>query len=100
MTEGRLAGTATSLANGSILLVGGHNGFRPNQTADLFDPASELYSRTGDLTVARLANTATLLQSGQVLVTGGTNSGSNIGSSSTELYAPSTGRFSLRLRCL
>ena len=60
-----------------------------NQTgAELYDPATGIWTATGSMSVAHSHHTATLLPSGQVLVAGG-YSGSN--ALSAELYDPATG---------
>ncbi len=80
MASTRQGHTATLLANGKVLVFG--NG----TTAELYDPATGLWSTTGSLTYSRGGPTATLLPNGKVLVTGG--------GSFAELYDPATGRWS------
>jgi len=84
---------AALLLNGKVLIAGGSdssgNLFR---TAELFDPATESFSATGELNQARKFATATLLPSGKVLIAGGQDSGGTV-LSSAELYDPSTGSF-------
>jgi len=89
--------TATLLANGKVLVVGGHyyacigdscDTFL--NTAELYDPATGTWSYTGSLLGDRSYHAATLLPSGQVLVVGGINS--HLGGLNTaELYDPATG---------
>jgi N-acetylneuraminic acid mutarotase len=85
--------TATLLPNGQVLVAGGIAGDiqnpGENQTgAELYDPATGIWTATGSMSVAHSHHTATLLPSGQVLVAGG-YSGSN--ALSAELYDPATG---------
>jgi len=82
MATGRACHTATLLTSGKVLITGGSD-----NTAELFDPATEAFSSTGPMAVARQHHTATLLQSGKVLVTGGSDNGA-------ELYDPTNGTFS------
>jgi putative Ig domain-containing protein/galactose oxidase-like protein len=71
--------TATILADGRVLVTGGmaqqsnfggpiHGGVT---SSELFDPATGLFSSTGDMGTARLGHTATLLPNGNVLIAGG-----------------------------
>jgi len=81
--------TATLLPNGKVLITGGS--FIGGLTsAELYDPATGLFTATGSMGTARANHTATLLPNGKVLVTGGTN-GDNI--ASAELYDPTTELF-------
>jgi hypothetical protein len=77
--------TATLLANGKVLVAGGYGA--PN-IAELYDPATGIWSVTGSLHEGRLEHTATLLTNGKVLVAGG-----NSVVASAELYDPATGRW-------
>jgi hypothetical protein len=89
MTIARSGHTATllgdaALANyGKVLIAGGAG---MSLTAELYDPKSGTFSRTGDFLVARNGQTATLLQNGLVLVAGGNTAGA-------ELYNPASGTF-------
>jgi WD40 repeat protein len=85
--------TATSLLDGKVLVAGGYDdNVPPNilSSAELYDPASGTWARTGSLATARLNHTATLLPNGKVLVAGG-NDNSSRGLSSAELYDPASG---------
>jgi N-acetylneuraminic acid mutarotase len=94
MSVGRAGHTATRLPSGKILIAGGSS---TNTTAlasaEIYDPATAMYSPTGPMNAARTGHTATLLSNGKVLIAGGYVYG--VGSlSSAELYDPSTGAFS------
>jgi hypothetical protein len=77
--------TATFLPNGKVLMAGGSvaNPITP-RGAELYDPATETLSYSGNLTVGRYGHTATLLPNGKVLVAGGD------GADLAELYDPGT----------
>jgi hypothetical protein len=64
--------TATLLANGKVLIAGGTWGdFGGSNIAELFDPASGLFTSTGTMTVGIGAfAAATLLPDGKVLIAG------------------------------
>jgi hypothetical protein len=92
MTTPRDSFTATLLPNGKVLVAGGEtSAINPVATADLYNPATRSFSRTGSLHTARESATATLLPDGQVLVAGGIGSLSNL--ASAELYNPATGKW-------
>ena len=88
----RRSHTATTLANGKVLIAGGAG---KNNTildsAELYDPQSGTWSQTGNLTVARIAHTATLLSTGNVLVAGGRSAFASV--HTAELYDPATGKW-------
>ena len=91
--------TATLLANGKVLVVGGYGGNRPlnnpELSAELYDPVTGSWSVTGGLGMPRRGHTATLLPNGKVLVAGGAPSlGSDPSLNSAELYDPNTGQWS------
>ena len=83
MSAARAAHTATLLRDGRVLIVGGLGAGAGS--AELFDPATRTFSRTGSPLVPRASHTATLLADGRVLVAGGYN-GSFL--ASTEIYDP------------
>src|SRR5205807_1502163 len=71
MANSRSNHTATLLADGKTLVVGG---FASEKTAELYDAAANTWTSAGALINARLGHTATRLASGQVLVAGGSSS--------------------------
>ncbi len=97
LITGRHSHTATLLANGKLLVVGGISskfGGTPISSAELFDPATGVWSATGSLGAGRKGHTATLLTDGRVLVAGGVTyaSGSIMPiNSPSEIYDPATG---------
>ena len=72
-TEPRASGTATLLADGRVLLVGGYpgEGRAPTAGMEVFDPAAGTFAPAGALRVGRADHSATLLPDGRVLVVGG-----------------------------
>jgi N-acetylneuraminic acid mutarotase len=90
MNIARAGHTATLLADGKVLVVGGGNGSADAiDSAELYDPRSRSWTVTGRLNVARFADTATLLADGRVLVTGGFSHGGF--TNTAEVYEPATG---------
>lgn len=75
MSSGHAFHTATLLDDGTILVAGGFVFPNPpgngSVSAELFDPATHLFARTGSLGTGRYFHTATKLNNGEVLVTGG-----------------------------
>ncbi|KFE70566.1 High-affinity leucine-specific transport system, periplasmic binding protein LivK [Hyalangium minutum] len=77
------------LHSGKVLVTGGYGPNGSLASAEVYDPATGIWSSTGSMAMAREAPTATLLASGQVLVTGGEDSEGPL--ASAELYDPATG---------
>ena len=99
LVSNRWEHTATLLPNGKVLVVGGGGAgfYAVNNliaSAEIYDPATGIWTATGPLHTARGYHTATLLTNGKVLATGGDN-GSYDTFSSTELYDPNTGVWSV-----
>ncbi len=99
LSTSRFDHTATLLPSGKILVVGGHtDGFSSDYlaSAEVYDPASGIWSQTGALNTARTGHTATLLPNGKVLVAGGSGPHQGVFNplSSAELYDPVTGTWS------
>ncbi len=96
----RFAHTATLLANGKVLVVGGSptlpNASLPSgvdflSSAELYDPQTNSWSLAASMRAARSYQTATLLADGRVLVSGGiaaSSAESGKALASTELYDP------------
>jgi N-acetylneuraminic acid mutarotase len=84
--------TATLLNNGQVLIAGGYpagSGFGTT-SAELYNPATGLWTLTGSMQVARVGHTATLLPDGNVLVAGGAELPGN-SSNSAEIYHVASG---------
>jgi hypothetical protein len=77
---------AVRLSNGNVLLAGG---YPSGQSCQLYDAATQSFSRTGGLWQSRYSGTsATLLSDGRVLVVGGSYGSSK---TSAEIYDPTWG---------
>jgi hypothetical protein len=81
--------TATLLPSGQVLVAGGHNG-TSLASAELYNPATGLFTPTGSLHTARRGHAAVLLPDGQVLIIGGDNGHAL---ASVERYNPVSGTF-------
>src|SRR5262245_26770459 len=77
-----------------VLIAGGVGFYCPGSpisvlaSAELYDPGTGTFVRTGGMTKPRLGHSATLLADGRVLITGPSDY-------SMELYDPSTGTFAI-----
>jgi len=98
MHETRASHTATLLPDGKVLIAGGFkkgpDGYSQiySRTAELFDPKTRSFLRTGDMNVPRAGHIAILLPTGSVLIAGGfTENGMT---ASAELYDTSSQKFS------
>ncbi len=94
MSVARSHHSATLLADGTVLVVGGEDAhYLVNASAELYDPVANAWSAPRTLPVAaRSRHTATLLASGQVLIAGGFDivAGVLTPLATTELYDPVT----------
>jgi len=82
--------SATRLANGKVLSVGGRSSFaNPFETScELYDPVSGTWGTAASISQPRSHHAATLLRNGLVLVTGGYNKGGT--TNTAETYNPAT----------
>jgi Kelch motif/Galactose oxidase, central domain len=92
MLEPRSDQSATLLPDGTVLIAGG---MRRNQdfyrSAEIFDPATNQFSRNGDMSIARVGHAAVLLPSSKVLILGGWIE--HTVTDSVEEYDPATKKF-------
>jgi Galactose oxidase, central domain/Kelch motif len=100
MTTPRDYFAAIVLKDGRTLLMGGSStgqnasGMTEESSAELYDPATGQFARTGSMSVARNKLGAALLPDGRVLVVGGQNGGAfGPKLATTEIYDPATGKF-------
>ena len=93
MATPRVHHTATRLASGKVLLVGGIVDNKPVSAAELYDRATDRFDPAGNSTLEnRIDHTATLLPSGKVLIAGGTGVTSAV-LGTAWIYDPATDRF-------
>jgi hypothetical protein len=80
--------TATVLADGRVLILGGQNDAGELAAAEIYDPAARTFVAVAPMSVARVGHTATLLTDGRVLVAGGRNSDGLL--ATAEIFDPAT----------
>lgn len=92
LTHGRHDHTATLLADGRVLVVGGLQERVPGSpglaSVEIYDPVTDMWKITDSLGDGRAAHTATLLPDGTVLVAGGRASYAGPALASAEIYDP------------
>jgi hypothetical protein len=85
---------ATLLSSGKVLIAGGSEGSGTSvATAEIFDPATSTFSRTGAMNSPRGHAVAIALKTGKVLIVGGNAEGDLQQLASAELFDPATGTF-------
>ncbi len=101
MAIARALHRSVTLKNGKVLVIGGADQTgAPTRSCELYDPATNKFTSTGNLRTPRVGHTANLLPNGTVLVAGGTNNLTDVTKavfgtlSSTEIYNPTTGTWS------
>jgi hypothetical protein len=94
MTRWRQDHTATVLGDGRVLAVGGSVP-DAQQSAELFDPATNTWAATDSMAQGRFWHTASLLPDGAVLVAGGDVTAGAGGTRQAEVYDPATGVWSV-----
>lgn len=94
MATPRASGSATLLADGRVLLVGGYpgEGEAPTGAVEVYDPGAGTFAAVGELVTGRADHSATLLPDGRVLVAGGFD-GDGRALASTEYFDPATEAF-------
>lgn len=98
LSNARYGHTATRLADGKVLIVGGDQNSGTRSTAEIYNPATGTFSSvTSTLSVLRSNHAAALLSDGRVLVFGG-ESGESVVNGTVEAYDPTTQTFSLLAR--
>lgn len=97
MSINRLHSTTVVLANGKVLAPGGYS-YTTYANVDLYSPDDGTWTATGSLNQSRYGSIAVLLPNGRVIMAGGqsrTQGYSGDCLSSTELYDPATGNWSM-----
>jgi hypothetical protein len=107
MTTPRAFHTATLLPSGQVLVAGGCTNLGGScapaydglASAELYDPATGRWTRTGSMTMPRFNHGAALLPNAKVLIVGGADGTTTLGHAlaTAELYNPVTGTFTATL---
>ena len=87
--------SATLLLDGRVLFLDTDLRATTPRAAELYDPATGVFSQTGSMIQAHFQGTETRLVDGRVLIAGGWGADGRTTSSAAELYDPRTGTFSL-----
>ncbi len=85
--------TATLLADGRVLIIGGLEGQTTLNSTEIFDPATDTVQAGPPLTGPRAAHSATRLLDGRVLLAGGSNGSADL--RSLELFDPESATFKM-----
>ncbi|HMY16159.1 MAG TPA: kelch repeat-containing protein, partial [Polyangium sp.] len=92
----RLWAGAILLPNGKVLIAGGDRGggFGIVNTGQLYDPVTNTWTNTGNMSVSRAYTPLVLLQNGRVLTAGGL-APNTLGLTDAEIYDPATNTWTL-----
>ena len=99
MSVPRESATATRLQDGRVLITGGdagrHEDIQIYASTEMYDPLTDRFTRSGDMSIPRHKHDAVLLDDGRVLVVGGSDARDDRGLyASTELFDPTAGNWS------
>ena len=96
MNVARASFTATLLPSGQVLVAGGDDGTGESvlTSAEIYDPATDVWTPVNSMAVGRSGAEAVLLGNGTVLVAGSAGYGSIPSSSAAEIFDPATGTWS------
>jgi hypothetical protein len=84
------------MADGKILVVGGHNGPHVGLfAANVFDPSTQSWTPVPDMAFPRWYPTATMLSDGRIIVTSGEADGAERDVQIQEIYNPMTNSWSM-----
>jgi len=91
MAQSGYSQTLVKLSDGKILIFGGVSKFE--QSAEIYDPETGLFTETYEMNNKRLYGTGSLLPDGRVLLAGGYDTTDARATKTTEIYSPMTGKF-------
>ncbi|MEO6528768.1 MAG: kelch repeat-containing protein [Gemmatimonadaceae bacterium] len=95
MVDARTDHVAVLLGTGKVLIAGGDpsgDGSSPVASAELYDPSTERFQRTGSMIAPRRPYGAVSMLDGTVLIAGGTSTSKRI-FADAEVYDPTRGQF-------
>lgn len=91
MSNARFLPAIAVLPNGTVLVAGGNDGVGDSQTADIYNPATQSFTPTGNMLYPVTGARAVTLQDGRVLICGGQN---DAALANAQIYDYTTGTFS------